>query len=207
MPSFQKQHQGPFTCNKCGWSFLFEVGRRRYCRPCNRSPRTSKHANVLTPGDLEAIRNEPALWLRLASKVEVARSGCLLWRGSLGKGYGIYNYNRRSFSAHRVTYQLVHGPLDPKIELDHLCRTPACVNHRHLEPVTHRENMLRGHTVGAVNARKRTCKRGHEFDGTRTTRNGNTFRTCSECHRQWNRERWRKKKEAERTAVLADRQS
>ena len=36
-------------------------------------------------------------------------------------------------------------------ELDHLCRTPACVNPEHLESVTHRENTARGRS-GVIGA-------------------------------------------------------
>jgi hypothetical protein len=36
------------------------------------------------------------------------------------------------------------GPVPEGMELDHLCRVHPCVNPEHLEPVTPRENKLRG---------------------------------------------------------------
>lgn len=80
---------------------------------------------------------------------------CLIWHGSIDKdGYGKY----RGVMAHRVHWDLEKGFLADGYEIDHLCRVRACVNVSHLEPVTHRENMLRGWS-----ATKTHCKRGHEF--------------------------------------------
>lgn len=46
--------------------------------------------------------------------------------------------------AHRVMWELKNGPVPDGLELDHLCRNRACVNPDHLEPVSHRENCMRG---------------------------------------------------------------
>jgi hypothetical protein len=46
--------------------------------------------------------------------------------------------------AHRAYYEERYGPLPSGVQLDHLCRTPACVNPEHLEPVSARINTLRG---------------------------------------------------------------
>jgi hypothetical protein len=72
-------------------------------------------------------------------------TGCWIWNGSQdSRGYG--RMKIRSYTlqlAHRVAYELFVGPISTGMELDHLCRTPACVNPLHLEPVTHRENCIR----------------------------------------------------------------
>lgn len=47
--------------------------------------------------------------------------------------------------------------------LDHLCRNRACVRRSHLQPVTNKENVLRGESILAENARKTHCKNGHEL--------------------------------------------
>lgn len=90
--------------------------------------------------------------------------------------------------AHRAAYIVVHGELpkhgDVDIELDHRCRTPCCRNPAHLDPVTHRENMLRGVSFVAVNAVAETCKRGHSLDlrgVVRTRTDGSLYRECLEC--------------------------
>lgn len=89
---------------------------------------------------------------RFLEKVEVDPSGCWLWTAKRNsKGYGIFwtgpktkeragTWNR----AHRVAYRLFVGPIPDGMLLDHLCRVPGCVNPDHLEPVTNRENLLRG---------------------------------------------------------------
>lgn len=67
-------------------------------------------------------------------------SGCWLWLGDLDrKGYGELNLGtgisgkRKRRGAHIVGYELERGPVPEGLELDHLCRTPICVNPDHLE--------------------------------------------------------------------------
>ena len=67
-------------------------------------------------------------------------SGCWLWTGADTRGYGALGKNGL---AHRVSFEMHVGPILPGLTLDHLCRTPACVNPAHLEPVTLAENVRR----------------------------------------------------------------
>lgn len=73
---------------------------------------------------------------------------CWLWTGAkTGAGYGMIRevgHGGKMLMAHRVAYELLVGPIPEGLFLDHLCRTPLCVNPAHLEPVTCRENMRRG---------------------------------------------------------------
>lgn len=72
------------------------------------------------------------------------KSGCWLWFGATTpRGYGQYQYNGKPGYAHRYFYEKKKGCIQKGLELDHLCRTPRCVNPDHLEPVTHEENMRR----------------------------------------------------------------
>jgi hypothetical protein len=59
--------------------------------------------------------------------------------------------------AHRRAYERVHGPIPEGLVLDHLCRNRWCCNPEHLQPVSNMENILRGESPPARNARKQCC--------------------------------------------------
>lgn len=113
-------------------------------------------------------------------------SGCWLWDGSLRMPAGYATIESggkgsRKILAHRVGYELTYGTVPPGLQLDHLCRVRSCVNPRHLEPVTSRENTMRSPICpAAVNARKTSCINGHPFNGT-TTILGQNRRRCRIC--------------------------
>lgn len=75
-------------------------------------------------------------------------TGCWMWTASLKRtGYGqirVYGHYTR---AHRAAYELYVGPIPEGMHIDHLCRTKACVNPAHLEPVSQAENTRRGDTA------------------------------------------------------------
>lgn len=104
---------------------------------------------------------------------------CWLWMGHIHDGYGRIGGK----AAHRVVYTIVKDDIPKGLQLDHLCRNRRCVNPDHLEPVTQRENILRGEGIAAINKRKTHCKNGHEFTPENTyirgSRNGN--RECMIC--------------------------
>jgi hypothetical protein len=105
---------------------------------------------------------------------------CWLWTGGLDKdGYGWTYPNGKTRRAHAVAYELVVGPVPDGLQLDHLCRVRHCVNPDHLEPVTRRENILRGVGPTAINARRNTCPKGHPIDGFKST----GARECKTCRR------------------------
>lgn len=121
---------------------------------------------------------------RFFAKVEKADSGCWLWRGATdGDGrYGAFHYDGKLRRAHRVSYEWRFGKVTEGVDLDHLCRVTLCVNPDHLEPVTHRENILRGVGIAATNAAKTHCKRGHAFTPENTKILTNGGRYCLACH-------------------------
>ena len=104
-------------------------------------------------------------------------TGCWLWLGKLHPaGYGKY----RGKFAHRVSWEQSNGPIPEGLQIDHLCRTRCCVNPDHLEPVTQRENVLRGVGYAAQRAKATHCVNGHEFspENTGRFRGGRVCRAC-----------------------------
>lgn len=93
-----------------------------------------------------------------------ALTGCWLWGGHVARnGYARTKVSGRSVMAHRASYELFVGPIPEGLVLDHKCRNRCCVNPAHLEPVTSRENLIRGETLARSNAEKTHCKCGLEY--------------------------------------------
>ena len=111
----------------------------------------------------------------------------MVFTGAKHKGYGLVNVGGKMRGAHRVWW-LAHGRAIPDgMQLDHLCRNRACVRLDHLEPVTRKENLLRGIGFVAQQARRTNCPRGHEYD---VVYRGH--RHCLQCDRESSRERRRR---------------
>lgn len=105
---------------------------------------------------------------QIRSKIVVDEiTGCWCWSAAhfQSTGYARIKYNSHDGCAHVVVYKLLVGDVPEGLELDHLCRNRGCVNPAHLEPVTHRENMMRGDTITSANAKKMYCIHGHPLFG------------------------------------------
>lgn len=135
---------------------------------------------------------DPRLPGRFWDKVQPEpMSGCWLWTAaSLGGGrYGCIGWKGRVRPSHRVAYEQLVSPIPAGLECDHLCRTTLCVNPDHIEPVTHAENVRRGHLGKA--AREAThCKHGHPFDVENTGVNKAGKRFCRTCSRRRSRDHY-----------------
>jgi len=117
----------------------------------------------------------------MRAKIDVTDSGCWEWRGAVSSsGYGSAWADQRAQSAHRVTYELLMGPIPEGLQIDHLCRNKICCNPSHLEPVTCRENNLRRPGV-----HKSHCIHGHELTPENTIvkprPSGRPIRNCRVC--------------------------
>lgn len=116
--------------------------------------------------------------------IQPASNGCWIWAGPRDPyGYGNFSFGGREARAHRYSYELAKGFIHPGLVIDHLCRTPQCVNPSHLEAVTHQENIKRGVRFWEK------CPHGDAF---RYHRN----RTCSVCRNIRRRELYAKQKKA-----------
>lgn len=137
-------------------------------------------------------------------------NGCWLWRGYvLPRGYGRFHVAGRLVYAHRFAYELEHGLVPQGFELDHLCRSKACVNPEHLEVVSHRGNLLRGEGWSGRKARQTACVHGHSLDGLRRRAGKVVGRYCRTCAteyrksekfqaylREYRKRRWFKEKDS-----------
>lgn len=124
---------------------------------------------------------------------------CWRWAATLkANGYGMFllggRKNPKAWHVHRLAYELLRGPIPEGLTIDHLCRNRACVNPLHMEPVSNRENILRGMSPSAKQARQTVCRRaGHPL-----VLRGNGKRFCAECHREDRRRWYRKRRPPER---------
>lgn len=134
---------------------------------------------------------------RFEEKVAPGENGCILWTASgNGAGYGaMYIAKGKRVLAHRWAYEHYVGPIPEGMVLDHLCRNRICVNPAHLEPVTHRTNVLRGVAPTAVNAAKTHCDQGHLFDAENTAMDRGK-RACRACNRARSKAAYENNREA-----------
>lgn len=125
---------------------------------------------------------------RFWAKVDKSAGPDACWRwtgGTFNHGYAQFWFEGRNVLAHRFAYELCIGPIPDGATIDHVrargCRFTDCVNPAHLEPVTMRENLLRGDTFQAANAAKTHCIHGHEFTPENTKHYRNRTTTAREC--------------------------
>ena len=112
---------------------------------------------------------------RLVEKTD----SCWLWRGGTYRGYGCFQISKVNYRAHRLAYILIRGEIPDGKHLDHLCRVRNCVNPDHLDPVSQRENTLRGEGYSAVVFRTNVCGNGHSMENAYVYPSGK--RTCRVC--------------------------
>lgn len=111
---------------------------------------------------------------------------CWLWTAALNPdGYGHFISPGPTWpAAHRVAYAQLVGEIPVGFELDHLCRVRRCVNPWHLEPVSHRTNVLRGDGLAAHQTKSLSCKHGHPWTSENTHIRADGKRACLACRRE-----------------------
>jgi len=164
------------------------------------------HEKILFDGEEKAGRREGALLRRLKSVLaeetgskqrlvspvlKVDDEGCWLWNQKLtAEGYGLSRLGGKTVWVHRFVYEKLVGPIPKGRVLDHLCKKKDCCNPRHLEPVTARENVIRGDGRAGVNFKRTRCIHGHEFTK-ENTRIVQGKRRCITCARKRSRDWYR----------------
>lgn len=140
---------------------------------------------------MRGVRNDaPEQQARvLAERSVVGPGSCRTWTGTrTANGYGVMRVLRHRLYVHRLAYTLACGPIPDGLEVDHLCRNRLCVNPDHLQPVTTRENGLRGVGACATNARKEECDHGHAYTAENTLTNRLGHRRCRTCWNDYRRQ-------------------
>jgi len=67
---------------------------------------------------------------------------CWEWKaGCVSNGYGRFRFNGKKQQAHRVAWQLEHGPIPKGMFVCHTCDNRLCVNINHLYLGDHKDNM------------------------------------------------------------------
>ncbi|MCT9090599.1 HNH endonuclease [Streptomyces sp. ASQP_92] len=131
---------------------------------------------------------------RFLARLTDTERGCWEWIGTRDRyGYGQMWVDGRYRSTHRLAYERLRGPIPDGLEIDHLCRNRACANPDHLEPVTHRTNILRGVSFAACKARQTHCIHGHAFTSATVYRAPNGTRKCRPCRTTAN-QRYRRRR-------------
>lgn len=138
------------------------------------------------------LTDTPSLRAKITSRSHVEDRGyetpCWISdRATQPNGYTKIGYLGETWLTHRFAYEVFVGPIPKGLVIDHLCRQRACCNPAHLEPVTNRENLLRGDTLTAAEASATSCKRGHPFDEANTYWRADRagVRGCRACRNSW----------------------
>lgn len=139
----------PAVCEHCSQPFMaiakdVRKGWGRFCtRLCQTDWQRSKSVELFVQ----------RFWGRV-----LKTESCWLWQGGkhTGFGYGVcwtpigLNGKRTLRLAHRVAWELTHGPIPSKLEVCHKCDNPPCVNPAHLFIGTHADNMRDGIRKGRI---------------------------------------------------------
>ena len=128
------------------------------------------------------IENYVSLFLK---KITINEKGCWIWTGATRrKGYGCLGIFGKLTASHRFIFEYFYNEINPKLTIDHLCRNTQCVNPKHLQEVSRKENIKRGKGMSVINSKKNTCNRGHPFyfyNNLRLEKDGE--RKCKICSR------------------------
>jgi HNH endonuclease len=90
--------------------------------------------------ECRAVTPEACFWRH----VEKQQDGCWFWTGyrEVLMGYGLFVSRGRRWAAHRYSYILHKGAIEPGMSICHTCDVPPCVNPDHLWQGTKVDNNL-----------------------------------------------------------------
>lgn len=125
---------------------------------------------------------------RFNNKILFHEDGCWYYTGRLDSdGYGMFWFIDETRRAHRVSYELLVGPIPEGYALDHICHDPAlclggnlcphrkCVNPDHLMPVLFGENTSTGRRVTKLTPDGLAARRAHRLTQSEYCVNGHLY--------------------------------
>lgn len=136
------------------------------------------------------MKRPQSFWEKVAL-VGAGPDDCWEWQGAVvrgrrnGKemdrvGYGHFWHEGKQQLAHRVSYQLEHGPIPDAQQVHHTCENTLCVNPAHLELKTPKEHVA----ASTLHPAQRThCPQGHLYDDENTYVDKTGRRHCRACRR------------------------
>lgn len=130
---------------------------------------------------------------RFHGRYIVSENTCWEWQGSRSpEGYGRIGTPIGPVYAHRVSYEIHHGPIPEGRVVDHICNNRCCVNPAHLQAITHRQNVLRGEAPNVLIHWTGHCSNGHDLSDPRHAyrRPDNGAVVCRTCNRERGRARY-----------------
>lgn len=126
---------------------------------------------------------------RFWAKVDVrGEDECWEWQGARNGGYGQLWLKPNTIRATRLSAAIHFGMFDQRLQVNHACDNPPCVNPAHLRLGTQVENMQEKIQRGRDYQQAKThCSNGHPFDEVNTHVNTSGVRCCRACRREASR--------------------
>lgn len=111
------------------FSFLCGCGCGRFIRPADERGRPRRF--LVGHGRWRVTTSETRFWAKVDRRG--GPGACWPWMASRnGWGYGDFKNGRRGHRAHRLAWELTHGPIPDGLFVCHRCDVPACCNPAHL---------------------------------------------------------------------------
>lgn len=96
------------------------------------------YQRVRRSGSIELPTWEQRFWSNVNKESD---HGCWEWFAATTNGYGQFKAQGRQAPAHRISWELLNGPIPERMLVDHRCHNRQCVNPEHLRLVTNAQNL------------------------------------------------------------------